>query len=50
MSDTSLIARTDSGPVQGFEDTFPISRESRAADVAEGKSGDRKPVRKWLVS
>lgn len=48
--DNSLLVNTRSGPVLGFQDTFPISDRSNAELIAKGEIGQHSPVNKWLVS
>ncbi|KAG0145448.1 hypothetical protein CROQUDRAFT_45779 [Cronartium quercuum f. sp. fusiforme G11] len=43
-----LLVDTTSGPVLGFQDTFPISDRSTASVVGNGKVGSLFPVNKWL--
>ncbi|KAG0152569.1 hypothetical protein CROQUDRAFT_129507 [Cronartium quercuum f. sp. fusiforme G11] len=43
-----LLVQTSSGPVLGFQDTYPTSDRSTASLVASGKLGPQSPINKWL--
>ncbi|KAG0152571.1 hypothetical protein CROQUDRAFT_650017 [Cronartium quercuum f. sp. fusiforme G11] len=48
QSDSKLLVQTTSGPVLGFQDTYPTSDRSTAPLAASGKVGGQSPVNKWL--